>query len=403
MSNAGHLSYPSSHRFDSMHRSSYENSQTHPYYVQSSNFNSHHDTQSAACNVPAPLPSHRSTFPDKHYDTHHYERSSRYPSSRQDALRIQRPDYDAHHRLSKDSHDVPTSHGEHPSVKPTSLMPVTCSKAERYEIKSGEKIIPSVSYEKSSLAGNANAIGQSSDMGSTYSSIGSIASNFWKQYKTSPSPPSPPPLSSSSSSSYLFKTLHKKDFTTLSHVLTLSSDDQSYHQPSQTKHTKHDISQSLSSSNTNTVTTHSVSQIQSLSKKRIRRPCGVGGCTNRVVQGGVCIRHGARRKKCNHPGCTKHVKKAGRCSTHGPPRQQCNVDGCTNVSVQGGRCISHGASKKKCCIKNCSKQAILSGMCKKHYDEMIVQPLKEQALRGNIMEGLYSDGKLLVCHHAGEA
>lgn len=110
-------------------------------------------------------------------------------------------------------------------------------------------------------------------------------------------------------------------------------------------------------------------KIQGTVSKRTRRKCKVGGCENRVVQGGVCISHGAKRKTCGHPGCTKHVKKAGMCSAHGPPRKLCESEGCTKVAVQGGRCIKHGAKKKMCFIDGCQKQAILSGMCKKHHDE----------------------------------
>lgn len=103
--------------------------------------------------------------------------------------------------------------------------------------------------------------------------------------------------------------------------------------------------------------------------KRVRRKCTMAGCTNRVVQGGLCIAHGAKRKQCAHPGCNKNVKKAGLCSTHGPARKRCDVDGCTKVAVQGGRCISHGAKKKLCSLESCEKQAILAGMCKKHHDQ----------------------------------
>jgi hypothetical protein len=103
--------------------------------------------------------------------------------------------------------------------------------------------------------------------------------------------------------------------------------------------------------------------------KRVRRKCTVGDCQNRVVQGGLCIAHGAKRKQCKHPGCTKHVKKAGLCSTHGPARKRCNAGGCNKVAVQGGRCIAHGAKKKLCSVEPCAKQAILGGMCKKHHDQ----------------------------------
>eukprot|EP00980_Cylindrotheca_fusiformis_P013538 scaffold3450_cov114-Cylindrotheca_fusiformis.AAC.43 len=103
--------------------------------------------------------------------------------------------------------------------------------------------------------------------------------------------------------------------------------------------------------------------------KRVRRKCTVDGCPNRVVQGGLCISHGAKRKQCKHPGCTKNVKKAGLCSTHGPARKRCEAGGCNKVAVQGGRCIAHGAKKKLCSVDACAKQAILGGMCKKHHDQ----------------------------------
>lgn len=110
-------------------------------------------------------------------------------------------------------------------------------------------------------------------------------------------------------------------------------------------------------------------QITGKVSKRARRKCSVENCQNRVVQGGLCISHGAKRKLCGHPGCNKHVKKAGMCSAHGPPRKLCEFEGCTKVAVQGGRCIAHGAKKKLCSVEDCKKQAILGGMCKKHHDE----------------------------------
>uniref|UniRef100_A0A6V2CYR2 WRKY19-like zinc finger domain-containing protein n=1 Tax=Ditylum brightwellii TaxID=49249 RepID=A0A6V2CYR2_9STRA len=120
---------------------------------------------------------------------------------------------------------------------------------------------------------------------------------------------------------------------------------------------------------TQCVSTQSLNQPPLTSSKRIRRKCTVAGCPNRVVQGGLCISHGAKRKTCSHPGCTKNVKKAGLCSAHGPARKKCDMEGCNKVAVQGGRCISHGAKKKLCYMEGCKKQAILLGMCKKHHDE----------------------------------
>ena len=106
--------------------------------------------------------------------------------------------------------------------------------------------------------------------------------------------------------------------------------------------------------------------------KRVRRKCSHPSCPNRVVQGGVCVTHGAKRKMCHHPGCDKAVKLAGYCSTHGPARKKCDAPGCTRVAVQGGKCLSHGAKRRVCKFPNerCDKNAIVGGMCKKHYDMM---------------------------------
>lgn len=104
-------------------------------------------------------------------------------------------------------------------------------------------------------------------------------------------------------------------------------------------------------------------------RKRTRRPCTVLGCPNRVVQGGVCVAHGARRKLCNFPGCDKCVKKAGFCSTHGPARKRCEVPGCSRVAVQGGICIGHGAKKVPCLMEGCRRQALNDGLCRIHSDD----------------------------------
>jgi hypothetical protein len=124
--------------------------------------------------------------------------------------------------------------------------------------------------------------------------------------------------------------------------------------------------------------------------KRVRRKCTDTGCSNRVVQGGLCIAHGARRKTCKHPGCSKNVKKAGLCSTHGPARRRCDLDGCGKVAVQGGRCIAHGAKKRMCAVPECEKQAILSGMCKKHHDKA--------SIAGSFEAGLCQEIKPAVGH-----
>ena len=38
-----------------------------------------------------------------------------------------------------------------------------------------------------------------------------------------------------------------------------------------------------------------------------KRFCSVPGCKNGVVQGGLCVSHGAKRRKCKFPGCEKRL------------------------------------------------------------------------------------------------
>lgn len=119
-----------------------------------------------------------------------------------------------------------------------------------------------------------------------------------------------------------------------------------------------------------------------LKGRRKRRKCNIAGCPNRVVQGGLCISHGAKRKTCKHPGCSKNVKKAGLCSAHGPARKRCEEPDCGKVAVQGGRCIAHGAQKKLCKEDECTKQAILSGRCKKHHDLAADKEKRSMTMKG---------------------
>lgn len=52
-------------------------------------------------------------------------------------------------------------------------------------------------------------------------------------------------------------------------------------------------------------------------QKPTKRTCSVAGCTNGVVQGGLCVSHRAKRRMCRFPGCTKSSKTVGMCSKHG--------------------------------------------------------------------------------------
>lgn len=76
--------------------------------------------------------------------------------------------------------------------------------------------------------------------------------------------------------------------------------------------------------------------------------CKVEGCTKNVVNSGVCLEHGAKKKihYCKHPsGCTKQVQRQGLCAAHGgrsyKPKEKCEIDGCTNIADSRGKCRTH--------------------------------------------------------------
>jgi hypothetical protein len=52
-------------------------------------------------------------------------------------------------------------------------------------------------------------------------------------------------------------------------------------------------------------------------------------------------------KQCNFEGCNKHVVQGGVCVTHGAikKRKLCSFEGCTNQSRKGGVCVTHGATR----------------------------------------------------------
>ena len=83
--------------------------------------------------------------------------------------------------------------------------------------------------------------------------------------------------------------------------------------------------------------------------RKYRQTCKVIDCTNQVVKGGVCIRHGASRKLCSYSKngvrCTSYAHKGGVCTTHGAKKKRCSSVGCTNQARKRGLCRHHGAYK----------------------------------------------------------
>ena len=84
-------------------------------------------------------------------------------------------------------------------------------------------------------------------------------------------------------------------------------------------------------------------------KKRNNYTWSNEGCTNQVVSGGVCRRHGVSWTKptCIYEGCTNYARNGIVCIRHGAygKRYICSHEECTNYVVKGGVCWTHGAKK----------------------------------------------------------
>jgi hypothetical protein len=74
-----------------------------------------------------------------------------------------------------------------------------------------------------------------------------------------------------------------------------------------------------------------------------KKRCSFEGCTTVVINGGVCITHGAiKKKRCSFKGCTNGAVKGGVCVTHGATRKGCSFEGCTsNARGKEGVCYRH--------------------------------------------------------------
>eukprot|EP00984_Skeletonema_dohrnii_P005257 scaffold1837_cov120-Skeletonema_dohrnii-CCMP3373.AAC.10 len=74
-------------------------------------------------------------------------------------------------------------------------------------------------------------------------------------------------------------------------------------------------------------------------KKKYRKPsCSHPSCPNRVMNRGVCARHGARVRICSIPECSKYAQKGGVCIRHGAKKEykRCSVEGCNARASAAG-------------------------------------------------------------------
>ena len=103
-----------------------------------------------------------------------------------------------------------------------------------------------------------------------------------------------------------------------------------------------------------------------VTQKQYKKKCSADGCSNIVVKGGVCIRHGAKVKRCSSEGCTNQAQKGGVCMRHGAKVKLCSSEGCTNITKKGGVCMRHGAKVKRCISEGCTNIAKKGGVCWRH-------------------------------------
>ena len=95
--------------------------------------------------------------------------------------------------------------------------------------------------------------------------------------------------------------------------------------------------------------------------------CSRDWCTNIMVKGGVCIRHG-EKKKCCREGCTNNSVKGGVCKRHdGAKLKHCSSEGCANNAQKGGVCVQLGAMRRKRCSSDeCVNKVSPGSTCKRH-------------------------------------
>ena len=137
-------------------------------------------------------------------------------------------------------------------------------------------------------------------------------------------------------------------------------------------------------------------------KKRIYTKCSADGCTNIAKKGGVCVRHGAKRKTCSHEGCANVAQIGGVCFRHGAKPKTCSQEGCTNNALKGGVCWTHGAKVKTCSHEECTNVAKKGGVCNSHGAKRKTcshEGCTTQAMNNGVC--VRHGAKVKICSHEG--
>ena len=126
------------------------------------------------------------------------------------------------------------------------------------------------------------------------------------------------------------------------------------------------------------------------------------------MKGGVCVKHGAKKKTCSHKGCTNNAQKGGVCIRHGavvkrgavkkPPLLIC-LDAGTNPfpslnhSKESDGSVPKAARIGQCSVEGCTYKADDSGTCStkhKGYKHCKEEGCTKQARKGGVMAILAS-------------
>jgi len=94
--------------------------------------------------------------------------------------------------------------------------------------------------------------------------------------------------------------------------------------------------------------------------------CKTNNCENGVIQGGLCIKHGAITPRCSVINCENGVQNKGLCFNHGAKVKKCKIKDCENQRQSEGLCFKHGAKAIKCSTNDCGKNAYKGGKCVEH-------------------------------------
>ena len=83
------------------------------------------------------------------------------------------------------------------------------------------------------------------------------------------------------------------------------------------------------------------------------------------MKGGVCKRHGAKKKTCRHEGCSKYAQKGGVCIRHGAVLKKCSHEGYAATKYRMEDFVLNMVPREPEKLVG-MKDATIRGVCKRH-------------------------------------